>query len=327
MNFKINYNECPAILNNFLNYLLSIKNYSIHTIKNYYLTLISFFKFIKEYMDIKINIKDFNIFILANVKESDIIAYLVHLNYNKDNTGQTRSGKLSHIRNFYKWLFSNYTPFNEKENPAKYITNIKHVMRLPKYLNLEEVKKMQNVFTAKNTKYPIRNNTIIKLFLNTGLRLSEMSNLNISDINFTNNTIRIVGKGNKEIVIYLNKNIKNQLLLYIKIRNRNQKITYLKDPLFISYQNKRLGIDGIEDICKKAFELAGLGSKNYSTHTLRHTSATFLYKSSKDINLVKEFLGHHSIKSTEIYTHVMNDKIKEAVNNNPLNNYILEKVA
>ena len=163
MNFKINYNECPAILSNFLNYLIGVKNYSMYTIKNYYLTLISFFKFIKEYMDIKIDLKDFNVFILANVKESDIIAFLVYLNYNKDNVGQTRSGKLSHIRIFYKWLFTNYKPFNEKENPAKYISNIEPVVRLPKYLNLEEVKRIQNVFTAENTKYPIRNNTIIKL--------------------------------------------------------------------------------------------------------------------------------------------------------------------
>ena len=127
---RMNTNECPKILKDFLFYLSGIKNYSFHTLKNYYFDLMIFFKFIKDYLDIKVQIKDFNIFILANVKESHIIAFLIYLNYHRDNTAQTRQRRLASIRTFYKWLFINYPPFNNKENPTKYIPNIEPVIRL-----------------------------------------------------------------------------------------------------------------------------------------------------------------------------------------------------
>lgn len=327
MNFKINYNECPAILSNFLNYLLGLKNYSIHTIKNYYLDLIMFFKFIKEYMSIDIDIKNFNIFILANVKESDIIAYLVYLNYYRNNTAQTRQRRLSSVRTFYKWLFIKHKPFNEKENPTKHIPNIEKVERLPKYLNLEEAQKIQNIFNLNNTKFPNRNNMIISLFLHTGIRLSELISININDIDFKNNTIKIIGKNNKERIVYIDKILRKKLKRYLIIRNKNKKIVKLNDALFLSYHGKRLGIDGIENICQKAYKLMGLSEYGYTTHTLRHTAATLIYHKTKDLLVLKEFLGHAQLSTVEIYTHVINDEIKQAVEKNPLNEYDKLKVA
>ena len=314
---EVSTNECPKILKDFLDYLASIKNYSLHTIKNYYLDLMMFFNFIKEYMNIAVEIKEFNIFILANVKEKDIIAFLVYLNFNKDNTAQTRQRRLSSIRTFYKWLFINYPPFNTKKNLTKYIPNIEPVTRLPKYLNLEQAKKIQEVFNISNSRFPLRDNMIVTMFLHTGMRLSELINIDICDVDFYSKSIRIVGKNNKERKVFLNKVVMKKLEIYLNWRN----YTNINEPLFLNKNKQRIGVNGVENICKKAFELLGLGEYNYTTHTLRHTIATIIYKHTKDIFLLEKFLGHSCIEATEIYTHVDNIKIKEAVEKNPLSNY------
>ena len=319
-------NECPEILKDFLAYLSGIKNYSYHTIKNYYLDLMIFFKFIKEYMEIEVDIKDFNVFILANVQEKDIIAFLVYLNYYKDNTAQTRQRRLSSIRTFYKWLFINYPPFNGRENPTKYVPNIEPVIRLPKYLNLEQARNIQEVFNLTNSRFPLRDNTIISMFIHTGMRLSELININVQDIDFYSKTIRVVGKNNKERTIYINKILMQKLEKYLKWKNKDNKIIVLDEPLFLNKNGNRIGVDGVENICEKAFKLIGLGEYGYTTHVLRHSAATIIYKYTNDIFLLKEFLGHSCIEATEIYTHINNIKVKQAVENNPLNDFKIKKI-
>ena len=319
--------ESPKILIDFLNYLSAIKGYSLNTINNYYSDLMLYFKFLKEYLKIEVDIKEFNIFILANVKEHIIIAFLVYLNYYRDNTAQTRQRRLSSVRTFYKWLFSNYPPFNTQENPTIHIPNIESVIRLPKYLNLEQAKKIQTIFTKDNSKFPYRNNMIITLFLHTGVRLSELINIDIKDIDFKKNIIRIKGKGNKERTVYIDKILRKKLKQYLNIRNKNKKVISITDALFISYHGKRIGHRGIGDICRQAYSLMGLSECGYTTHTLRHTAATLIYKQTKDLFILKEFLGHAQLSSTEIYTNVVNDEIKEAVDKNPLNKISFEKVA
>lgn len=316
--------ESPKILIDFLNYLIAIKGYSFNTVKNYYIDLMIYFKFLKEYLEIKINIKDFNVFILANIKEHVIIAFLVYLNFHRDNTAQTRQRRLSSVRTFYKWLLNNYPPFSTQENPTAHIANIEPVIRLPKYLNLDQARKIQTIFTKENSKFPERNNMIITLFLHTGLRLSELVNLDIKDIDFNRNIIRIIGKGNKERTVYIDKVLRKKLKEYLNIRNKNQKVVCINDALFISYQRKRLGIDGVADVCEKAYKLMGLEDYGYTTHTLRHTSATLIYKKTKDLLILKEFLGHNSLSATEIYLHTANDKIKDAVDKNPLNELVFK---
>lgn len=324
---KVNYKTNPSILNNFLYYLQGIRGYTDETIKAYNSDLLQFFHFIKRYNDLSINIEDFNIFILLKVKEADIIAFLVYLNFNRDNKPGSRQRKLCSIRSFYKWLLRT-NPSISKENPTSGISNIKKLVRVPKYLNLEQAKKIQRIFTLENTKFPIRNNTIISLILNTGLRVSELIGINIKDINLTNNSIVIYGKGNKERTVYFSNSCKEQLIKYLSIRNRNKKVVDITEPLFLSYHSKRLGIDGIEDICSKAYELMGLKCYGYTTHTLRHTAATLMYIYVKqDILLLKKFLGHARIDTTEIYMHTYNKIVKEATDKNPLNELIEEKVA
>ena len=324
---NVNYNTNPKILNNFLYYLENIRGYSYETIKAYNSDLIQFFYFIKRYNNIEVSIKEFNILVLLQIKECDIIAFLVYLNFNRNNNPNTRQRKLSAIRKFYKWLMSE-NPTKILENPTKSIPNIERIIRIPKHLTLDQAKKIQEIFTLKNTKFPARNNAIISLFLNSGLRANELININLCDINFDKNYINIYGKGNKERVVYFTNSCKKLLLKYISIRNKNKKIIDINQALFISYQNKRIGIDGIEDVCQKAYKLMGLENYGYTVHTLRHTAATLMYiYVSQDILLLKKFLGHSHITTTEIYTSIYNKKIKEAVDKNPLNKNLKKQAA
>ena len=271
-------------------------------------------------LNILVEVKEFNIFILLQVKKADIIAFLVYLNFSRNNNPYTRQRKLVAIRSFYKWLLSIHPSGYTMENPAKTIPDIEKIERIPKYLTLEQAKKIQNIFTLENSKFASRNNAILSLFLNTGIRASELININLKDINFEKNQISIIGKGNKERIVYFSNSCKEKLKKYIEVRNRNKKIINIDEPLFISYQKKRIGIDGVEDVCAKAFKLLGLEDYGYTTHTLRHTAASLMYIYVKqDILLLKSFLGHANINSTQIYTHIYNKQVKEAVDRNPLN--------
>ncbi len=307
--------ENPKILDDYLNYLVSIKQYSLETVKSYNIDLLLFLNFIKDYMSIKQEIKNFNKFILLQVKEKDVIAFLVYCNYYRDNNPYTRERKLVAIRGFYEWLLDTFK--NEFiTNPTENLGRIKKVERLPKYLSLKQAKQIQNIFTAKNSKYPMRNNAIICLFLSSGIRVSELINIKLIDINFKANSIQIIGKGNKERTAYFSNYCKEKLLTYIKTRTDNSPY------LFISYFKDKLSRREIDEIVRKAYKLMRIDDRHYSTHTLRHTAATLLYRYVKeDTLLIKEFLGHSSISSTQIYTHIHNLKIKEAVEKNPLSNF------
>lgn len=312
----------PQILNDFLNYLFNVRNYSINTIKNYDYDLLSFFDFLKFYFKIGIDVKDFTIFVLSKVKEKDLYAFLVYLNFNKNNSGDTRARKISSIRHFYKWLSINY-PTLKIINPTENIGNIQTSVRLPKALSLEQAKALINIFNITNSRYPLRDNTIIILFLNTGLRLSELSNININDINIDDKSIKIIGKGNKQRIVYINEKTLAQLLKYLNHRTKGNIDFTSEDPLFINHQHKRLGIDGISDICKKAFKLANIEEYGYTPHSLRHASAMIIYNEvSEDILLVKEFLGHASISTTQIYTYLDNKTVRKAADNHPLNKLV-----
>lgn len=312
----------PKILERYLDYLIAIKGCSVNTITAFSSDLMQFFSFIEKYKNIPVHIKDFTVFILSQVKESDIIAFLVYLNYSKDNSPYTRQRKITALKSFYKWLFSVFAATNNKKNPTFGLSSIKKVERLPKYLTLTQAKQIQNVFNLSNTRFPERNNAIISLFLSTGIRLSELININLGDIDFENNSVVIFGKNNKERIAYFSNYCKKELLLYIDSRNHDKTNLKADSPLFLNRLGKRIGVEAVENVCKKAYKLIGLENNGYTTHTLRHTAATIMYTYVKnDILLLKEFLGHSSLASTQIYTHLSNDKIREAVDKNPLNTF------
>lgn len=312
----------PKILEKYLNYLIAVKGCSANTIKAFSSDIMQFFSFIRDYKEIQVPVKDFNIFIVLQVKEADIIAFLVYLNISKDNSPYTRQRKIVSLRSFYKWLFSIHSTINNIANPTLGIDSIKKVERLPKYLKLNQAKQIQKIFNLSNTRFAERNNAVISLFLSSGLRLSELINIDLKDINFENNSIAILGKNNKERIIYFSNNCKQALLKYINRKNLSENELKTNLPLFINRNGNRIGKVAVENICKKAYKLMGLEDLGYTPHTLRHTAATIIYNHSKgDVLLVKEFLGHTSLASTQIYTHLNNEKIKEAVDKHPLNNY------
>lgn len=312
-------NDIP-ILNEFLYYLLCVKNYSNQTAVGYSRDLLRFFSFIIEYLELNIKPKDINVFILGNIEGSTIIQFLIYLNYYENNGANTRGRILSSVKTFYKWLFIKYSAIlKNKRNPTIDIPSIDRIERLPKYIKLDDARKLESIFNENNSRFYIRNNTIITMFLNCGLRVSELIGINIADIDFFHKQINVMGKGNKERTIYLNTTCVNAINKYLRTRKDNEK------ALFINSKNQRFKIRGIEEICEKAFKLANLQQYNYSVHTLRHTAATYLYKSSQNILIVKKFLGHSSINSTEIYTHVMSETLKDAVNKNPLNDWNCKK--
>ena len=180
----------PKILEKYLSYLIAIKCCSQNTIVAFSSDLMQFFNFIKEYKSIPVSIKDFTIFILLQIQESDIIAFLVYLNYNKDNSPYTRQRKITALKSFYKWIFSIYPKtVHNRKNPTYGLTSIRKIDRLPHYLTLNQAKEIQNIFNLSNTRFPKRNNAIITLFLSSGIRLSELININIGDINFNTNSI------------------------------------------------------------------------------------------------------------------------------------------
>lgn len=282
------FKNSPKIIISFLNYLSASLGYSINTLKAYNTDLIQFFKFIKTYHNLEIDINNFSVFVLLKVKKQDILAFQVYLNYNRNNSPYSRQRKIYSIRAFYEWLLLSF-PGND--NPTNSLPNIPKIVRLPKCLTLEEAKKIQKVFTLENSRFALRNNTIISLFLHTGMRVSELLSLNVGNIDFNDSSICVIGKGNRERKVYLNKFCKEQLSKYLKNRFKDVQKVNVNVPLFVGVRNKRLGIDGVEVICKNAYKLIGLEDKNYTTHTLRHTAASIIYNYvQEDILILKEFL-------------------------------------
>lgn len=285
---------------------------------SYSVDIKNFFNYIISFYQLDISINQINVFILGDVTEEVIFSYLVYLNKIKGNTAKTRNRVITSLKCFYKWLYKKYPKtLKNKENPTNDLLAAPVPKRIPKYLTLEESKSILDIFNKDNSKNYTRDNMIIALFLNCGLRLSELIGINTKDIDILNSYIRIIGKCNKERIVYLNKRTLIRLKTYLKKR---EKIKTDSEALFLNSKNLRINKLQVERICSKAFKLANIDNKGYTAHSLRHTLATILYQKTNDLLVVKEILGHSTIISTTIYTHVSNLNLKKAVQSNPLNN-------
>lgn len=328
----IDRDDNPIFLNDFLDYSLTILNKSPNSVKEYNYDIAHFLKFIKHRyrlakVDIKeiktISIDDIDLDVIKKITIEDIHAFLAYLKNNFNSQPATLARKASSIRIFFHYLCNKSKRI--PNNPAQDLENPKIGRRLPKYLSLDQSKKLletaatPRISEKNNHDNSTRNFAIITLFLNCGMRLSELVGINVKDIDFDENKLNVVGKGNKERTIYLNKACISAIKNYLAIRPRDGVKADSRDALFLSEQKKRISNRTVQYIVKEELRLAGIDQDKYSVHKLRHTAATLMYKYGQvDIRALQELLGHESISTTEIYTHVDSDQIRSAVENNPL---------
>ena len=326
----IHIDDNPDYLNSFLEYSLTYKKKSPNSVDQYNSDLIMFLRYMKYHFKMtdeaefsNINIKDFTIQDLAKVKENDIHNFITYLSINRKCGPATCARKISTIRIFFKYL--TITNPLLSENPAQNLETPKLNKRLPRYLTLEDSQKLLNAsFNDEKDKNKERDFAIITLFLNCGMRLSELVGINISDIKFDDMKLTVIGKGNKERTIYLNKSCIDAINAYLKVRPTNPKKDSKNSDkaLFLSSYRQRISKRTVENVVDRELLNAGLDTTKYSTHKLRHTAATLMYKYGQvDIRALQELLGHESISTTEIYTHVDNDQVRSAVENNPLSSF------
>jgi len=314
----------PFFLNSFLDYNITILNKSPNTIKEYNYDLANFLKFIslKYKLSNKTEIKEVMIdsMDISDVKKitlEDIHSYISYMATNLKSSPATRARKIASIRVFFKYLSSKAKLIDT--NPALDLETPKLGKRMPKYLSLDESKKLLNVTLNTDDRNNIRDYAIITLFLNCGMRLSELVNININDIDFSESKMTVIGKGNKERTIYLNKACLNAINDYLSIRPHNSVKFDSHDALFLSERKERISNRTVQQIVKNELRRAGLDTKKFSTHKLRHTAATLMYQyGNVDIRALQELLGHESISTTEIYTHVNDERVRKAVESNPL---------
>jgi len=323
----IDRNDNPDFLNSFLDYSITILNKSHNSIKEYNYDITNFLKFIKlnvnSYKKIdfsEVDISNMTIDDIKKIELEDIHRYISYLANTLNSKAATRARKVSSIRIFFAYL-SQKAKLIDK-NPAQYLETPKLDKRLPKYLSLEESKKLLKTVQNESNSTSVRDYTIITLFLNCGMRLSELVGINIKDINFSECKLNVIGKGNKERTIYLNKACMNAINEYLKERPRDVVKIDARDALFLTNRKDRISNRTVQVIVQKELLKAGLDINKYSVHKLRHTAATLMYQyGNVDIRALQELLGHKSISTTEIYTHVDNSQIRQAVEDNPLSNF------
>ena len=260
---------------------------------------------------------------LKKITLNDIHAFISHLAVDNKSKASTRARKISTIRIFFKYLTEEGDVL--EKNPAQNLKTPKLDKRVPKYLSLEDSQKLLNIAQDDDNRNAQRDFAILTLFLNCGMRLSELVGINIKDIDFSENKLTVIGKGNKERVVYLNKACINAINNYLQVRpkegiKRDKRNS--EKALFLSERRERISNRTVQHIVYKELAKAGLDSSKYSVHKLRHTAATLMYQyGNVDIRALQELLGHESIATTEIYTHVSNDQVRNAVESNPLANY------
>ncbi len=323
------YDDAPQIVKNYLAYKGTTQGRSDLTVFQYYHDLRTFFRFIlkEKYKDryektdvTEINFSDCTDEDIISVTTDDIYNFLIYTNDSLENKSAARARKLCTIRGFYKYLVSRYII---EENPAEKIDSPKQPRRLPKYLTLEESEKLLSSIGGKNFH---RDYAIITIFLNCGVRVSELANISLADIDKDITKLTVIGKGNKERIVYLNNACHDAITEYLKVRPSDTK-RESRNALFVSRNRNRLNVKTIQWLVYKYLKAAGLEYKHLSVHKLRHTAATLMYQSGKtDIRVLKDILGHESLSTTQIYTHVADEQMKKALDSNPLSEIKVPKI-
>ena len=315
--------SCPPVIRDFLTYNETIRGKSSRSVEGYFLDLQTFFRYIllvrglvpKSAEFEKITIEKVDIELIKTVTVSDLYAFLVFCKEERQNGAASRARKTSTLRIFFKYL--SVQPHQLENNPAEMLETPKVKQSLPKHLTLEDSLELLNSVEGP---YKERDYCILTLFLNCGLRLAELCALNLSSIS-GDGTLTVVGKGNKERMVYLNSACLDAISKYLPVRHNEGVPASDKNALFISRNKRRISPKTVQHIVKTYLEKSGLGNMGYSTHKLRHTAATLMYQHGNvDIRVLKDILGHANLGTTQIYTHVSDKQIKQAVDSNPLAN-------
>ncbi len=318
----------PSLVREFATYKTVVQNSSEKTVAEYMLDLRTFFRYLRArdmkidlndaYAFDSIDIKDIDLDYIKNITVEDIYEFLTYADHNRKNMAAAKSRKLSSIKGFFKYLSTKRMML--EDNPAINIEAPKRRQALPKFLSLEESISLLNaVKEDRASPFRIRDYAIITLFLNCGMRVSELVGIDLSDVDKQLRSLTVTGKGNKQRIIYLNSACRVALEKYIEERVGEKHIKANTNALFLSKREQRISVKTVQWMVYKYLDMAGLESKHYSVHKLRHTAATLMYQTGNvDVRVLKDILGHEQLNTTQIYTHVSNRSMEAAMEHNPL---------
>ncbi len=320
--------ELPKIIIEYLDYKKAIQNRSSKTVDEYMLDLRMFAKYLclsesdetalldSERFD-SFSITHMTLEDFKNVKPSQIYSFINYLTDVRKDSSTTRARKVSAIRGFYKYLTQRMQYFDV--NPAAYIETPKNKKQLPKHLTLDEsIALLECVKNDSESKSVRRDYAMLTLFLNCGMRLSELAGISLRDIDREIRSLRVMGKGSKERIVYLNDACRAALGDYLTVR-QTIHTKQGENALFLSNRAQRISVKTVQFTVYKYLDMAGLGNRGFSTHKLRHTAATLMYQTGEvDIRVLKDILGHEQLNTTQIYTHVSDKNMEEAMAKNPL---------
>ena len=329
--------QFPPLLREFANYKAVIQGCSVNTVNEYMLDLRNFFRYILSSRNGRLKLADPQEDILpldadffASVKTSEIYDYLFYCERKLNNAPAARARKLSAIKGFYKFLTVKKGLL--QSSPAENIEAPKKRQSLPKFLTYEESLQLLTAAATDVETRPaearLRNYTMIVLFLNCGMRLSELTGINLGDVDKNLRSVRVIGKGNKERIIYMNSACREAMEEYLPLRLSSRYSFVQTKALFLSSRNERISNRAVQWTVEKYLEKAGLGYRHLSVHKLRHTAATLMYSSGGvDVRVLKEILGHEQLNTTQIYTHVANGEIEASMEKNPLSEIRIDGIA
>ena len=319
--------EMPEIVRKYALYYRNIKGRSQKTVNEYCMDLRTFFRFMKRFRGLvpydtpleEIPVQDIDLDFIRAITTLDIFEFMNFVADERSNMSSTRQRKTSSLKSFFGYL-SVHEGLLET-NPTENLTPPKKAKTLPRFLSLEQSIELLNAVEGVDKE---RDYCILTLFLNCGMRLSELVSINMSDVIHNNSSLRIVGKGNKERMVYLNDACLAAIEDYVRVRPKDG----IKDrnALFLSNRGTRISPKTVQAMVNKYLEKIGLGGAGYSVHKLRHTAATLMYRHGHvDIRVLQDILGHENLGTTEIYTHTSSTQMEDAVHANPLANIHAKK--
>ena len=319
MSFSIK-DEMPDLVQQYALYLRNIRGLSAKTVDEYCMDLRTFFRFLKakdlgmtEYSRLaEISVRDIDLDYIRRIKALDIFEFMNFVADERNNMSSTRQRKSSSLKSFFQYLARHEKLLSE--DPTEQLTPPKAKKALPHFLSLEQSIELLHAVDGPEAE---RDRCILTLFLNCGMRLSELVAINIRDVIQNNSTLRIIGKGNKERIVYLNQACMDAIQSYLVVRPKDGVKD--RDALFLSSRKTRISPKTVQFLVKKYLNKIGLSGPGYSVHKLRHTAATLMYRyGDVDIRVLQDILGHANLGTTEIYTHTSSSQMEEAINANPL---------